>query len=737
MPIDLSIRWLPLVSGWLIAVLATGLFALLAHGSVALLRKKVSPRWVMVLALGRVVIVFVFVLVLLQPVVSYTRLVAPRPEMIVLIDTSRSMELPVPSGKSRLEEVRSQMGKSDFASALERRYRLHYFTFDSSASPIRAGDLAGLRPTGASTNISASLTSADQFLRASGLTAEHVLLVSDGNDLGTDDPADTARRLGLPIDTLAPGSSAEAPFESELQIADFQYSPRVMLGYETRASVTLRGGRAGQTVALRLLEDGKEVATEEVRFSPGRGEQNVELIHRPTAAGLKRYEVRLSAGGTKPIPFTVRVVDTKNEVLILEDTWRWEFKFLRRVVEDDPSLRFTATLARGGGAVVQFGSPDRKVQLVGFPQGRAELDGFDTLILGDVDPRPWPRGFAANLVDLVTDEGKSLIVIAGPNLGRLAELPELHALLPVELLRDSGDPVVGPVEVRVTADGALSPFFAELGSGNRSRPSLDQIYPVLRSRPGATVLLEAAQKANATGNLIVMAEQTVGRGRVLFVGTDTLWKWQTLAAPNEATTTPYSRFWQQALRALAPAQPAGGGVSLHIASQRSRNVVGRAVVLTAVVQSDRILAGLGVQGVVELPEGGRLPLAFTSDPTAPGRFRAEFEASRSGAHRVLASVRAEGRIAAETTAELEVEQPHDELSDVSVDRANLARLSAATGGRVIDVSDRESWSFDAEQDRPPVPQTRTLELWNNGTLLLVLCGLLGADWLIRLLRGYV
>ena len=79
--------------------------------------------------------------------------------------------------------------------------------------------------------------------------------------------------------------------------------------------------------------------------------------------------------------------------------------------EDDPSFRFSALLARGGGAFVQFGSPDRRVNLVGFPQTRADLDGFDCFVLGDVDPAKWPRALAADLARQVTDEGKSLVVI--------------------------------------------------------------------------------------------------------------------------------------------------------------------------------------------------------------------------------------------------------------------------------------------------------------------------------------
>src|SRR5207253_4877051 len=124
-------------------------------------------------------------------------------------------------------------------------------------------------------------------------------------------------------------------------------------------------------------------------------EERVQLAHRPGETGLKRYEFR--AGDATPFPLSVQVVDGRHEVLLLEDTWRWEFKFLRRVLEEDPSFRFTALLSRGNGAFLQFAAPDRRSQLVGFPQNRAQLLGFDTVIVGDVNPRRWPRDLAASL----------------------------------------------------------------------------------------------------------------------------------------------------------------------------------------------------------------------------------------------------------------------------------------------------------------------------------------------------
>jgi hypothetical protein len=737
-----SIHYLPILPSGLIAVITLSLLALLAYGSALLLRRQVPPRWVVILGSWRVLIIAVFALVLLQPVVSFTRPVKREPEMLVLVDTSESMALPGAGKGSRLDEVQPLLEQGELAAALRARYQLHWYTFDSSARPLDTHDLSGLKPTGTTTRIADALSAAWELARASGAAPERVLLVSDGNDLGGSDPVEAARHFGLTVDTLAPGSPAEGASDGVVAIADVQSARRVLLGSETHFRVSLRSPHSrgtAQPLMLRLNENGKEVWTGKVTFKPGSSEQRVAVNYRPTSAGAKQYAFRLDGAEANSTPFqlAVQVLDSKHEVLILEDTWRWEFKFLRRVFEDDPSFRFTATLSRGSGAFVQFGSPDRRVNLIGFPQGRAELEGFDTIILGDVDPKRWPRGLAATLADLVTEEGKSLIVIAGPNVGRLAEMRELHALLPVELTRDAGAPQEGPIDVQVSADGSQSPFFFKAGGADAKLPPLDQVYAPLRKRPGATILLEAAKKGNAYGNLIIAAEQTVGRGRVLFLGTDTLWKWQTLSPPGEGGTTPYRTFWQQTLRAMTPARPASSGVQLWLQADRSRYESGRAVHLRAEVESERPLLQPRLQATVVLPDDRQLPLAFAAHPAEPGVYTAEFVTAQAGPYRVQASITAEGKVSAEAATTLDVASSQAERDAVRIDAANLRRIAAATGGQVIDPARPETWPAGGERTREPAPEVRMLDLWNNATLLLVLCALLGVDWMLRLVRGYV
>jgi hypothetical protein len=86
---------------------------------------------------------------------------------------------------------------------------------------------------------------------------------------------------------------------------------------------------------------------------------------------------------------------------------------------------------------------------------------------------------------------------------------------------------------------------------------------------------------------------------------------------------------------------------------------------------------------------------------------------------------------------LYVEEGGAEQNDIHVDRDNLARIAAGTGGRVVDLAQAETWPASDGRPSRLVPEMRTLDLWNNFTLVLLICGLLGTDWLIRLRKGYM
>jgi hypothetical protein len=266
-------------------------------------------------------------------------------------------------------------------------------------------------------------------------------------------------------------------------------------------------------------------------------------------------------------------------------------------------------------------------------------------------------------------------------------------------------------------------------------PPLERIYPVLRKRPAATVLLEAADKRNSYGNLIVAAEHTVGRGRVLFLATDTLWKWHTLA-PVTNGPTPYATFWQQALRAMSPERIAADPVQLWLAPQRSEGEVGQQLNIAAEVNSQRALKQLSLRGEWTSPTGERTAVYWQADETR-GTFRTNIIPQTAGLHTLEAQLLAEGQPVATVRRMLSVRPLADETTPQPVDRDYLARLAAATGGRLLDLADRSSWPQPSKAEPTVVTRTSAISLWQTGILLVLLAITLGCDWGYRVWQGLI
>ena len=96
----------------------------------------------------------------------------------------------------------------------------------------------------------------------------------------------------------------------------------------------------------------------------------------------------------------------------------------------------------------------------------------------------------------------------------------------------------------------------------------------------------------------------------------------------------------------------------------------------------------------------------------------------------------DGEAAAETSLAVEATPARGETDDSGVDRAALAAIAARTGGRVVDPADPQTWPSPGDDPPPLVEERRTVNLWENFSLLTLLCLVLGGDWLAHLLRGY-
>jgi hypothetical protein len=117
----------------------------------------------------------------------------------------------------------------------------------------------------------------------------------------------------------------------------------------------------------------------------------------------------------------------------------------------------------------------------------------------------------------------------------------------------------GSFPVSVSASGSAVEFTSGLreGLGASGGASLDSLNQPGGLRPGAIALLDAAISDRTEP---VVAWQRYGKGQVLGIATNTLWKW---AAAGRETRALYGKFWRQAVRGVTKKLEGGAMLGVH------------------------------------------------------------------------------------------------------------------------------------------------------------------------------
>lgn len=272
------------------------------------------------------------------------------------------------------------------------------------------------------------------------------------------------------------------------------------------------------------------------------------------APGLHLLELRAVASGiTSERPFVVDVLPGKIDVLYIDQVPSWTFRFLKGSLIRDPGIALQTYLIDSTPPSPQDASPGIE-PLTQFP-GWEEIRRVDVVLLGELDPsRRESPILARQLYRFVEESGGGLVLLAGRSYppSSLRGTP-LEDCFPVHLPeRGEGWVRCEPFSLHTTPEGSTSDvlrLFSDVAENSRhwtgttvppsSRPPGFTGYPRLgRSKLGARVLAVHPRDESP-----LLVEQGLGKGRVLFVGLDELWRWR-YGREDEI----FHRFFAQGLR---------------------------------------------------------------------------------------------------------------------------------------------------------------------------------------------
>lgn len=616
-----------------------------------------------------------------------------------------------------------------------------------SAGSLPAGPLASaLRAEGSRTAPGTALR--ELLDRERGRPVGGVVVFTDGIRNAGADPRDAlglARDAGIPVHFVGLGTTAPR----DVQVVDLGAPQVSFVRDEVALNARVRTrGLAGETVRLALQVDGEPTDEREIRVEAD-GDVEVPMKFTPSRTGDFELVVETPARRDEILAENnrqsrrLKVIDDRIRVLLIEQSPRWEFRYLQALLLRDRRVDLKCVLFDGDSAITRSpGSP----YLDEFPSRREDLFTYDLVVFGDVDPRNFTPAQLDVLTEFVARSAGSFLMIAGRRFSPWSYRDTaLERMLPVEFERlpPGAAPTSlheRPIRLALTPEGRVSPLLSmsDDPAENLRRwdalPPLFWVAPVLRAKPAAQVLAVDASQDDPAARTPVIAVQQYGVGQSMFIGTDNTWRWRR----NEGEQFHVS-VWGRVVQRLAITHLLTGSRRTQLTLDRTTALRGEKIAVTGRLFTSafepllepmvraRIEPANRVAGPGTTPTGpaGATELILRAVPDQPGVFRGEIVTSAPGRYRVTLGDDAPA------SGDFTVEERLVEAGETAMQESTLRELATLTSGGFFREEELHRLPDVAQTKAQRVQSRLAIEIWMSPFYYLLVLVLLGTEWGLR------
>ena len=788
---DLSLGYEGISAGWaffILLLLGVAIWWLYRWGASSL------TRWQRGLLTGlRIALVAVFLFLLVKPVILITTNEPVRERLLVLVDTSQSMEIKdqrdsnddlnraalvaglispsaninsnPPGGmdawrgasRAALLNAVAANSKLNLWSRLHEKADLEFYRFGRDAKKLGsmgAGTSEAISPEEAegffktlkyTEDVTAIGDSLRQLLDDSrGQPVAGVLVLSDGvNNTGIppEEIAALAKQDGIPL--FLYGVGIVGP--KDIIVREIIGPRGAFIKERAEFSVKVRApGFTGRTVKLQLKADGKVVDDQVVKLN-GDGETEYRLGYEPTEKAEVKIETSIapvdgeSSKENNSATTKVRVLDNRVKVLYVEQEPRWDFRYLLSSLQRDRRLTVKSMLFDGGAELAD--EPDSPF-LKEFPKDRAELVSNEIIILGDVDPKVLGDENMKLINEWVSELGGGLIFLAGTknNPFRYAGTP-LEPLLPVKL-----DPSLTPEQqsgrsreplvLKLTTMGEYSPLL-RLSDDNLENRQIWNSFPGVRwtarvagARPTAQVFLVDTTPEHETNGEPMPVIAQQSYGQ----GAVMYFGFdETYRWRTKLGEKFYSKIWNQIIQNFSLDRQLGASARTQIKVDRPEYMVGDKVLISGKLftQSFAPLKEASVPGTLVYAGTGDAPVEESVE------LRLVQVPDQAGGYQAEFTPRKAGQYRFSTLMDpkavlkFNVVPPKLEQAETAMDASLLQSMADASGGKFLREEDLNDLPKLVSSRSATVPTFRKRELFYSPWWMAVLVLLACTEWLLR------
>ncbi len=693
--------------------------------------------WILQTALASILL-----LMLWHPALSVATLRPQQNIVAVVVDDSASMATGDADGASR-REAAIRVLNSGLIDQLQKKFQVRLYRLSDHLERIQKLDQ--LNGSGQSTHLGDSLK--EVLDDASSLPIGAVVLLSDGadNSGGVDlETISEIRRQRIPVHTIGFGRETMA---HDVELSDVEVPQRALPDSRLNAQVSFhQHGYAGQTAKITLKDGNKVLATKSVPFKSDGVEQTESILFNAGEAGVKTVQTSIDVmpgeenAKNNALTRLVNVDKRTALVLYMEGEPRWEFKFLKRAVEDDRNLHLITILRTTQNKIyVQDEHNDAPKMKDGFPTRVEDLFMFDGLIIGSSEAAYFTSNQQQFIHDFVDRRGGGLLFLGGKD--SLADggykQSILNDLLPVILPDRKNTFIRAPANVELTNQGRESLITRILEDPEKNAEKWKKMPYILnyqdpgQPKPGAVVLMDGLPLQGSRFPLLTI--ENYGRGRTAVFATAGSWRgWQMEMPVSDMT---HEMFYTQLLRWLVSDTPRRVVASTpQQVLEDQGNVKLRAQVYgtTYLPASDATVEAhiLGPAGIAETVE-------MRPDPVEQGTYTADYATPQAGSYLVEMVARRAGEELGRDTMTFRREDGVAENFKVEQNRALLEKLASETGGRYYTPSDAQKLGQDINYSEAGITVRETRDLWDMPIVFVLLLLIRSGEWLLRRKWGVI
>jgi uncharacterized membrane protein len=672
-----------------------------------------------------------------HPALSVATLKPQQNVIAVLVDNSRTMGIADSSGTR--EAAAAALVKSLLPS-LANRFQVRLYEFGKE--PVRIQDADRLTAAEPATRIGDTLESL--LAESSSLPLGAVVLLSDGADNagGIDlETISAIRRQRIPVHTV--GFGREHP-QRDVEITDAVVPARALPQSKLTAEVTLQTyGLSGSKARLSVRDGGKALASKEIELKPDGVLQTESLVFDCGAAGPKTLDIGVDpiAGEentlNNKVTRLVNVQKSKPRILYIEGEPRWEYKFIRRALDDYPNIEIASMLRTTQNKIYRQGTTEKELE-DGFPAKAEDLFVYQGLIVGSVEASYFTTTQQTLIHDFVDRRGGGALFLGGRaslSDGGYQKSP-LADLMPVALPASNGTFHRDFSGQELTAAGAQSIVCrldddpARNAERWKKMPQLANYQDVGDAKPGATVLLNVLPPGRRASPLLIT--ENFGHGRTALFATGGSWRWK-MWTDHADKTQP--EFWQQIFRYLVTDTPG------QVAATTPKAVLAdnaRVPIRVEVRDKEyKPVTNANVQARFLGPDGGTATVQLTPQPMEEGVYTTEWSAEKPGSY--VAEILA-GRDQEALGSDVLSFRREDGVAEnfhTSQNRELLEKLSQQTGGRYYTPAEASKLASEISYSEAGITTRETRDLWDLPVVLLLLLAIRAAEWLLRRKWGVV